>query len=119
MRIRTRTGLSFHFPRFFLNDRGFPGSAPGVLGCDGVCNCPAAPERLKADGFISAFACLRLKQMTAHTGPVAWSCRVGIKVHHGAARVAHRDGDGGGVVFLAELEHTAHPLVLLEGSRSQ
>src|SRR6266446_26631 len=28
--------------------------------------------------------------------------RVGIKVHHRAANVAHRDGDGGGVVPLTE-----------------
>src|SRR2546425_9797075 len=30
------------------------------------------------------------------------TCRIGIKVHHRAANVAHGDGDGGGVVPLAE-----------------
>ena len=47
------------------------------------------------------------------------TCRVGIKVHHRAALVAHRDRDCCGVVSLAEGQHTAQPLVLLERNRSQ
>src|SRR5882724_1286465 len=47
------------------------------------------------------------------------ACGFRIKVHHRAANVAQRDGDGRGVVRLAELEHTAQPLVLLEGNRPQ
>src|SRR5271167_249022 len=47
------------------------------------------------------------------------TCRIRIKVHHRAANVVHSDGDGGGVVPLAEGHHTAQPLVLLEGNRSQ
>src|SRR5712691_1785271 len=40
-------------------------------------------------------------------------CRVGIKIHHRAANVTRRDGDSGGVLPLAEGEHTAQPPVLL------
>jgi hypothetical protein len=45
--------------------------------------------------------------------------RVRIQVHHRAACVAHRDVDGRCVLRLAEREHTAQPLVLLEGRRSK
>jgi len=44
--------------------------------------------------------------------------RVGIDVDHRAALVAHGDGDRGCVAPLAEREHAAHPLVLLEGNGS-
>src|SRR5215469_1579090 len=46
------------------------------------------------------------------------TCRVGIKVQHRAAEVAHGDGDGGGVVPVSEGQHSPQPSVLLEGNRS-
>jgi hypothetical protein len=47
------------------------------------------------------------------------SCRVGIEVQHRATGVARVDGDGWGVVALAESELAARPVVLVEGNRSQ
>ncbi len=44
---------------------------------------------------------------------------VGIDVHHHAADIAHRSGDGRRIVALAEREHAAHPLVLLERDRAR
>src|SRR5215472_5060432 len=41
-----------------------------------------------------------------------------IDVHHSAAEVAHGDGYGGCIVFFAEHEHAAHPLILLKGNPS-
>jgi hypothetical protein len=46
-------------------------------------------------------------------------CRVRVKVHHRAAKIAQRYGNGGRVVPFAEAEHAAQPLVFLERARLQ
>src|SRR5580700_7303332 len=74
---------------------------------------PDASDRAVDSRVVLGRANDRLQNFRSRT------CRVGIKVHHGAANVAHRDGDAGGVVLVAEGQQATQPLVLLKGNRSQ